>query len=38
MRKNIKKSLMTMSDKIAIRERSVMETVNNEPKNIYQIE
>ncbi|MDG1729016.1 MAG: transposase [Algibacter sp.] len=34
----MKNSLMTMSDKILLRKRSVIETVNDELKNIYQIE
>ncbi len=30
--------LITLSDKILLRKRSVIETVNNELKNMYQIE
>ena len=36
IRNNIKNSLMTMADKILIRKRSVIETVNDELKNICQ--
>lgn len=35
---NMKNSLMTMSDKILLRKRSVIETVNDELKNICQLE
>ncbi|WP_313366093.1 IS982 family transposase [Sphingobacterium multivorum] len=38
IRNNMKKSLMTMTDKILLRKRSVIETVNDELKNICQIE
>ena len=38
IRNNIKNSLMTMSDKIMLRKRSVIETVKDELKNICQIE
>lgn len=38
IRNNMKNSLMTMSEKILIRKRSVIETVNDELKNICQIE
>lgn len=39
IRNNMKKnSLMTMSDKIMLRKRSIRETVNDELKNICQIE
>jgi hypothetical protein len=34
----MKNSLMTMSDKIMLRKRSVIETVNDELKNICQVE
>ena len=37
-RNNMKNSLMTMSDKILLRKCSVIETVNDELKNICQIE
>lgn len=37
-RNNMKNSLMTFSDKILLRKRSVIETVNDELKNICQIE
>ncbi len=33
----MKNSLMTMSDKILLRKRSIIETVNDELKNICQI-
>jgi hypothetical protein len=36
IRKNMKNSLMTMADKILLRKRSVIETVNDELKNICQ--
>ncbi len=35
---NMKNSLMTISDKILLRKRSIIETVNDELKNICQIE
>jgi hypothetical protein len=38
IRNNMKNSLMLMSDKILLRKRSVIETVNDELKNICQIE
>jgi hypothetical protein len=38
LRKNMKNSLMLMSDKIALRKRAIIETVNDELKNICQIE
>ena len=38
IRNNMKNSLMTMNDKILLRKRSVIETVNDELKNICQIE
>ena len=38
MRNNMKNSLMSLSDKILLRKRSVIETVNDELKNICQIE
>jgi len=38
IRNNMKNSLMTMTDKILLRKRSVIETVNDELKNICQIE
>lgn len=38
IRNNMKNSLMTMSDKILFRKRSVIETVNDELKNICQVE
>nr|WP_317614805.1 transposase [Pedobacter suwonensis] len=38
IRNNMKNSLMTMTDKIMLRKRSVIETVNGELKNICQIE
>lgn len=38
IRKNMKNSLMTMSDKIMLRKRSIIETINDELKNICQIE
>lgn len=38
IRDNMKNCLMTMSDKILLRKRSVIETVNDELKNICQIE
>lgn len=34
----MKNSLMTMNDKILLRKRSIIETVNDELKNICQIE
>lgn len=38
IRSNMKNCLMTMSDKINLRKRSVIETVNDELKNMCQIE
>tara|TARA_R110002050_G_C8817075_1_gene504110 strand:+ start:124 stop:1017 length:894 start_codon:yes stop_codon:yes gene_type:complete len=38
IRNNMENSLMTMSDKILLRKRSIIETVNDELKNICQIE
>jgi len=38
IKNNMKNSLMSMSDKILLRKRSVIETVNDELKNICQIE
>ncbi len=38
IRNNMKNSLMEISDKINLRKRSVIETVNDELKNICQIE
>lgn len=38
IRNNMKNSLMSMHDKIMLRKRSVIETVNDELKNICQIE
>ncbi len=38
IRNNMKNSLMTISDKILLRKRSVIETVNDELKNICQLE
>lgn len=38
IRNNMKNSLMSISDKILLRKRSVIETVNDELKNICQIE
>ncbi|MCB0514550.1 MAG: IS982 family transposase, partial [Bacteroidetes bacterium] len=38
IRNNMKNSLMTMSDKMLLRKRSVIETVNDELKNICQVE
>lgn len=38
IRNNMKNSLMSMNDKIMLRKRSVIETVNDELKNICQIE
>jgi hypothetical protein len=38
IRNNMKNSLMSMSDKILLRKRSVIETVNDELKNICQLE
>ena len=38
IRNNMKNSLMLLSDKILLRKRSVIETVNDELKNICQVE
>ena len=38
IKNNMKNSLMTMSDKILLRKRSIIETVNDELKNICQVE
>lgn len=38
IRNNMKNSLMEMSDKIILRKRSVIETVNDELKNMCQVE
>lgn len=38
IRNNMRNSLMTMHDKIMLRKRSVIETVNDELKNICQVE
>jgi len=38
VRNNMKNSLMEMSDKILLRKRSIIETVNDELKNICQVE
>ncbi|HEX8575235.1 MAG TPA: IS982 family transposase [Flavobacterium sp.] len=38
IRKNMKNALMLMHDKIALRKRALIETVNDELKNICQIE
>lgn len=38
IRNNMKNSLITMSDKILLRKRSIIETVNDELKNICQVE
>jgi hypothetical protein len=38
IRNNMKNSLMEMTDKILLRKRSIIETVNDELKNICQIE
>ncbi|MBL4905803.1 MAG: IS982 family transposase [Flavobacteriaceae bacterium] len=38
IKNNMKNSLMTMSDKILLRKRSIIETINDELKNICQIE
>lgn len=38
LRNNMKNSVMTLSDKINLRKRSVIETVNDELKNMCQIE
>ena len=38
LKRNMKNSLMTMRDKIFLRKRSVIETVNDQLKNIAQVE
>jgi hypothetical protein len=38
IRRNMKNSLMSMNDKIMLRKRSIIETINDELKNICQIE
>ncbi len=38
IRNNMKNSLMEMSDKILLRKLSIIETVNDELKNICQVE
>ncbi|MFP3597556.1 transposase [Chryseobacterium sp. SIMBA_029] len=38
IRNNMKNSLMEMTDKILLRKRSIIETVNDELKNIYHAE
>ena len=38
IRNNMKNSLMDMNDKINLRKRSVIETVNDELKNMCQVE
>lgn len=38
LRKNMKNSLMLMQDKIALKKRALIETVNDELKNICQLE
>ncbi len=38
IKNNMKNSLMTISDKILLRKRAIIETVNDELKNICQIE
>jgi hypothetical protein len=38
VRKNMKNHIMTMSDKIHLRKRAIIETVNDELKNLCQIE
>ena len=38
IRKNMKNSLMNLYDKIMLRRRSIIETVNDELKNVCQIE
>ena len=37
IKKNMKNSLMLLQDKIALRKRALIETVNDELKNICQI-
>ena len=38
IKKNMKNSLMSLYDKLLLRKRSVIETVNDELKNVCQIE
>ena len=38
LRKNMKNQLMSMNDKIMLRKRSIIETINDQLKNISQIE
>ncbi len=38
LKRNMKNSLMTMKDKIFLRKRSVIETINDQLKNISQVE
>jgi len=38
IKNNMKNSLMTIADKVLLRKRSIIETVNDELKNICQIE
>ena len=38
IKKNMKNSLMLLQDKIALRKRALIETVNDELKNICQVE
>lgn len=38
IRKNMKPQLMTMVDKLLLRKRSIIETINDQLKNISQIE
>lgn len=38
MKRNMKNSLMSLYDKILLRKRSLIETVNDELKNVCQIE
>lgn len=38
LRKNMKNSLMLLKDRIMLRKRALIETVNDELKNQYQIE
>ena len=38
LRNNMKDALMSVSDKLLLRKRAIIETVNNELKNIAQVE
>jgi len=38
LKRNMKNSLMTMKDKIFLRKRSVIETINDQLENIAQVE